>query len=55
MYHYQKDYEKFYHHGLLYLSFTTVEEIEDPVGLAVQLGYAVLVSEEIYNFGELLE
>jgi len=47
---------EFYRHSLMYLVYTSLEEIPvaEQQSLAFDMGLAALVSTEIYNFGELL-
>lgn len=47
--------ELFYRYTLQYLAYTPPEDVKDRENLAYQLAIAVLVSEKIYNFGELMQ
>ncbi|CAG9315075.1 unnamed protein product [Blepharisma stoltei] len=47
--------ELFYRYSLQYLAYTASEDVKDKENLAFQLAVAVLVSEKIYNLGELMQ
>lgn len=53
----KRKYKLFYNSALQYLAYTQPEEIEEKerLNLLYDMAVAVLVSEEIYNFSELLE
>eukprot|EP00850_Spirogloea_muscicola_P017939 SM000159S01770 [mRNA] locus=s159:118653:121113:- [translate_table: standard] len=52
----KQDFAEFYKSGLLYLAYTSVEDLlkSFKLDLAVDLSLAALLGENIYNFGELL-
>lgn len=47
--------ELFYRYSMQYLAYTAPHEVEEGEKLAGDLAKAVLVSEKIFNIGELLE
>lgn len=53
----KRKYKQFYTSALQYLAYTQAQEIEEneKLSLLFQMAIAVLLSEEIYNFSELLE
>lgn len=53
----KRRYKQFYTSALQYLAYTQAQEIEEneKLSLLFQMAIAVLLSEEIYNFSELLE
>jgi 26S proteasome regulatory subunit N9 len=53
----KRKYKQFYTSALQYLAYTQSQEIEEneKLSLLFQMAIAVLLSEEIYNFSELLE
>ncbi|XP_049852060.1 26S proteasome non-ATPase regulatory subunit 13-like [Schistocerca gregaria] len=57
LYQYKQDFSEFYSNGLQYLAYAQVEMVHasDLETLALDLAYAALVGENIYNFGELIE
>eukprot|EP00898_Chlorokybus_atmophyticus_P000432 jgi/Chlat1/138/Chrsp1S00227 len=50
------DFAEFFKSALLYLAYTDIDTLSDPakLSLAVDLGLAALLGDNIYNFGELL-
>ncbi|KAJ5078966.1 26s proteasome non-atpase regulatory subunit 13 [Anaeramoeba ignava] len=53
---FKEDYDKFYHQAMLYLTFEKLENVPvfNQQDLAFNLGLAALISETIFNFGELI-
>jgi 26S proteasome regulatory subunit N9 len=53
----KRKYKQFYTSALQYLAYTQAQEIEEneKLSLLFKMAIAVLLSEEIYNFSELLE
>lgn len=53
----KRKYKQFYSSALQYLAYTQAQEIEEQekLKLLFEMAIAVLVSDEIYNFSELLE
>lgn len=53
----KRKYKQFYTSALQYLAYTQAQEIEEneKLNLLFQMAIAVLLSEHIYNFSELLE
>lgn len=47
--------ELFYRYSLQYLAYIAPEEVEDAGALAYELGVAVILAENIYNIGELID